>query len=102
MYLLKFAEWFWTTHLKNGEQRFFFCLFGMILGFGPVSVAAWFFGANMYLWYLGILLGTATFIGIMAFISFIHHAYIKWQAQVFDKLRNTNGSGGDGNQTSGW
>lgn len=96
MYFIKFVDWFWTTHLKNGEQRFFFSLIGVLLGIGPVSVLAWFFGGTMFLWYFGGLLGAICIIGICMFVSFIHRAYIKWQAQVFDKLRNS----GNENQTS--
>lgn len=92
MYFIKFVQWFWTTHLKNFEQRFFFCLFGLLLGIGPVSVAAWFFGGTMFLWYFGGLFLLGFFVCSYNFIAFVHRAYVKWQAQVFDKLRGNNDS----------
>jgi hypothetical protein len=90
MYFAKFIGWFWNTHLKNGEHRFFFCLFGLLLGLGPISVLCYFYGPNVLLWYFGGLLTIAFFVSVYNFFAFIHRAYVKWQAQVFDKLRQGN------------
>jgi len=87
MYFFKFVSWFWNDHLDGVESRFGFTIIGLLLGLGPVSIAAWFFGGIMYLWYFGGLLALVFIIGAYNFVAFVHCAYVKWQAQVFNKLR---------------
>lgn len=88
MYFIKFLHWLWNDHLRNGEQRVLFCLAGIVLGIGPTLVLAWFFGAAVILWYIGLLVAIGFFVGTINFSIYVHRAYVRWQEQVFNKLRD--------------
>ena len=97
MYFFKFLGWFWSKHLKNVDQRVGFTAAALAVGCVPVSLSVYFFGPIALAWYFGSIGVSFLIFLIYLFFSFIHRAYVKWQAQVFDKLRN-----GHEQQESSW
>ncbi len=90
MYFFKFASWFWKKYLKNIDQRIGFTASALAVGAVPAFLSMYFFGPVALGWYFGSIgIGFVIFL-IYLFFSFIHKAYVTWQSQVFDKLRNVN------------
>lgn len=88
MYLFKFIKWFFTQHFDNAADRVIAIFVIWLSVFIPITIVSIIFDMPIIFGYCLLASVSALFLtGVGIGIGYLRKVYLKWQSQVFDRLR---------------